>query len=318
MNWKNWIPLVLAVVLGLVAAAVARESLKRNRVIGPPLPKTIKVVVAKGPVAPGQEITADLLTMGPIAAEVPPPGAFTDPAALAGRIANAPLFNGQPVMEDLLAPKGAAAGIQALLPRGMRAITVAVDETTGLAGMLQPGARVDVISTLTGASKDDTVASTIVQNVPVQAVGSRLAPHAQGDKEGPLARSVTLVVTPREAESIELASSMGRIRLVLRGPQDREMPDTVGVTFYELRGDDKERIKTQVIPLPQNPVAVSTTQPSNPKGGRSHDPFEDEAPPKRTVTVFRGGAKTEVTFELAPKPDSEGAVTRTNNEPLAD
>jgi pilus assembly protein CpaB len=313
MNWKSWIPLVLAIVLGLVAAVVARDSLKRNQIVGPAQPKTVRVVVAKGPVAPGQELTADLLTLGAIAAERPPRGAFTEIAAVAGRVVNTPLFPGQPLLEDLLAPRGAGIGIQALVPKGMRAITVEVNETSGLAGMLVPGCHVDIVSTLNGASKDDTVAATIVQDVLVQATGQRLTAGtgaaAPGEKDAQPVRSVTLVVTPHDAEAIELATSMGRTRLVLRGANDRGASTATGVTFVELRGDDKERVKSPV-------VAVSTTRPAETiKAHAGGDPFgSDEMRPKRTVTLIRGGTKTEVVFEV-PK-ESDTAVTKTSNEPV--
>ena len=330
MNWKTWIPLVLAIVLGVAAAVIARASLNRTRINGPPQPKTVKVVVAKGQVAPGQELTADLLALGPIASEAPPQGAFTDISAVVGRVANTPLFNGQPVLEDLLAPKGAGMGIQALLPRGMRAITVAVDETTGLAGMLLPGAHVDVVSTLNGGGKGDTVAMTIVQDVLVQAVGQRLGAHGGTDKDpAQPARTVTLVVTPRDAEAIELASSTGRTRLVLRGANDREASDSVGVTFVELRGDGRERMPFVVVATPpgSDPTAagagnppfgtVPTTRPANPKAAAGGgDPFAEAARPKRTVAVFRGGSKAEVVFELPESSGSNTAVTRTNTEPV--
>jgi pilus assembly protein CpaB len=314
MNWKTWIPLALAIVLGLTAALIARSALSRNRVAGPPQPKTVKIVVVKGLASPGQELTADRLTLGPIAAEVPPPDAFTSVSQVVGRVANTPMFNGQPVLEDLLAPKGAGTGLQALLPKGMRAITVAVDETSGLAGLLLPGSRVDVVSTVSGATKDETIASTIVQDVLVQAVGQRMGAQAPADKDAQPARTATLVVTPRDAQAIELASSMGRTRLVLRGTNDREQAENVGVSVAELRGNER---KMPVVVVNDPPVAVATTKPAEPKPGHPADPFGEEAPPKRTVTVFRGGAKTEVVFD-EPKAEPGTAVTKTNNEPAAE
>jgi pilus assembly protein CpaB len=317
----------LAIVLGLAAALVARSALNRNRVVGPPAPKTVKVVVVKGRAAPGQELTADLLSLGPIAAEVPPQGAFTDVTQVVGRVANTPMFNGQPVLEDLLAPRGSGTGLQSLLPKGMRAITVAVDETSGLAGLLVPGSRVDVVSTLNGANKDETIATTIVQDVLVQAVGQRLA-QAPAEKDAPAARTVTLVVTPRDAQAIELAGSMGRTRLLLRGMNDREHDDGAGVSVVELRGVDRELLKMPVVvvntppgnttPVNPPPIAAPTTRPVEPKTGLAGaDPFAEEARPKRTVTVFRGGAKTEVVFD-EPKAESDTAVTKTNNEPVTE
>src|SRR5688500_4285731 len=231
MNLKTWLPLALAIVLGLIAAKVARDALVRSREGQRTQSKSVKVVVAKGPVTPGQELTADVLTLGAIAAEAPPVGAFTDTAAVVGRVSATAMFPGQPVMDTLLAPTGVGAGLQALVPRGMRAITVEVNETTGVAGMLVPGSRVDVVCTLNGASKDETMAVTIVQDVLVQAVGQRLVAGRNPDeKDAAPARSVTLIATPRDAEAIDLASATGRTRLVLRGSSDRAVSGTAGVT----------------------------------------------------------------------------------------
>jgi Flp pilus assembly protein CpaB len=183
---------------------------------------------------------------------------------------------------------------------------------------------VDVVSTLNGTNKDETIATTIVQDVLVQAVGQRMA-QGPAEKDPQAARTVTLVVTPRDAQAIELASSMGRTRLLLRGNNDREHEDGTGVSVIELRGIDRELLKMPVVVVntppantpPINPLPVPTTRPTEPKTGLAGDPFAEEAHPKRTVTVFRGGAKTEVVFD-EPKAGSDTAVTKTNNEPVAE
>jgi pilus assembly protein CpaB len=325
MNVKTWIPLAIAVVLGLIAAKVARDSMNRNRGSGQgQTVKHVKIVVARVSVSPGQELTADMLTLGPIASETPPSKSFIDAAPVVGRVAAAPLFPGQPVTEDLLAVKGAGSGLQALVPRGMRAITVDVTETTGLAGMILPGCRVDVVSTLSGATRAETVACTIVQDVLVQAIGQRLSAARSGEERGgpaDVVKTVTLIATPREAEAIELASSMGRTRLVLRGPDDRAATETQGITLAELLGDDTAR--TQVVKVPTPP----TTRPGGTHvepGTADSDPFAGvtdppaQPKPRRTVTLIRGGTRTEVTFEMGhgetPRISAthgEPAVTRT-------
>jgi len=332
MNVKTWIPLAIAVVLGLVAAKVARDSVARGRETGRgQVVKNIQIVVAKVPVSPGQELTAELLTLGPIASELPPPRSFTDPGPLVGRVAAAPLLPGQPVTEDLLAAKGAAAGLQALVPRGMRAITIDVTDTTGLAGMILPGARVDVVSSISGATRADMVARTIVQDVLVQAVGQRLTASRSADNQAPEAvKTVTLIATPRQAEAIELASSTGKVRLVLRGPDDRDTVRVDGVTLAELLGEGDRR--TQVVKVPDvDPLPPPTTRPTTqpavpdvPPGIGPADPFASgPVPPaekpkvRRTVTLIRGGTRTEVVFET--EPDKRGdapAVTRTQQEPV--
>lgn len=309
MNVKTWIPLALAVVLGLIAAKVARDTIVRNRSATQGPNKTVKVVVAAGAVAPGQELTADLLALAPIAAEAPPRGAFTDPRAIAGRVAATELFPGQPVIETLLAAKGAGAGLQALVPRGMRAVTVEVNETSGVAGLILPGGRVDVVTTLSGATRDDTVAVTVVQDVLVQAIGQRLTAARDGqEKDPPPVRTVTLIATPREVEAIQLAASTGSMRLVLRGSNDRGVNESGGLAMVDLRRDSV-LAPPPVISLPPvvslppvhplpPPVRapVASTQPA---GGQSHDPFVSDAPrPRRTVTLIRGGVRSEVVFDL--------------------
>ena len=306
MNWKTWTPLALAIVLGLIAAKVARDALARGRDRDRAETKTVMVVVAKGPVAPGQELTAEALALGPISAQTPPPGTFTDLGAAIGRVTVTAMFPGQPVMETLLAAKGTSPGLQALVPRGMRAITVEVNETSGLAGMIVPGCRVDVVSTLSGANKDDSVSCTIVQDVLVQAVGQRLTPGRNADeKEAQPIRSVTLIATPREAEVIDLASSTGRTRLVLRGSHDRSLTESEGVTYVELRG-----LEAALPPLPPvmppvtPPVTVVQAPPvpaTQPTTQPAADPFAEPATTRRVVALIKGGTRTEVVFDLSDK-----------------
>jgi pilus assembly protein CpaB len=320
MNFKTWTPLALAVVLGLIAAKVARDTIARGRDAGGRA-KSIKVVVAKAPVAPGQELTADMLTMGPISAEVPPPGTFTEPAPLVGRITAAPLFAGQPLAETLLAPTGAAAGLQALVPRGMRAITLEVNETSGLAGMIAPGCRVDVVTTLNGATREQSVACTVVQDVLVQAVGQRMAPgRVPDEKEGPAARSVTLIASPRDAEAIELASSLGRVRLVLRGSTDRTLNDSIGVSLVDLRGEESYLPPVNPPVAAAQPPPVAATQPvasTQPIASTQPvtDPFVDPGRGRRTVTLIKGGARSEVVFDTKNDSHGDDAVTSTREGP---
>jgi pilus assembly protein CpaB len=314
MNLKTWMPLVLAVILGLAAAKFASDALARSRAAVPKV-ESVRVVVAKAGVAPGQELTADVLALGPIAAATRPPGSFAAVADAVGRVATIPMFPGQPVMEELLAVKGAGTGIQALVPKGMRAITIEVNEQSGLAGMLMPGCRVDVVTTLAGPDRDGTLACTIVQDVLVQAVGQRLsATQAKGEKEAhEPSRSITLIASPRDAEALELASATGRTRLVLRGADDRALAETGGVSFIELRGkDDNEKDKAPRLPV--LPVVEAVMPHTQPAALPQPDPFASSARPRRTVTLIRGGAKSEVTFD-ADVVGPDAAVTRTDDGP---
>src|SRR6185295_7693642 len=128
MNWKTWIPLVLAVVLGVVAAKVARDVIVRGRGANATNAKFTKIVVAKEDITPGKELKADDLAMSQVDADHVPTGSFTNVSDLDGRVTEQLMVKGQTVLEPMLAPTGSTGGIQALVPLGMRAITMEVTE----------------------------------------------------------------------------------------------------------------------------------------------------------------------------------------------
>ncbi len=229
MNWKTWIPLSLAVVLGLVAAMVAKNMmLAQNHPTPVQTVKLSKVVVAKADIAPGHEINADDLTEGQVSPDAVASGSFNNVQALVGRVASTHMVKGQPILEAQLAPQGAGAGLQALVPDGMRAITIEVNEFSGVAGLLTPGCHVDVLATIQSENKQVTRA--IVQDVKVTAVGQHLTaqqPDNQDPNQPPqISRSVTVLVTLDQAEAIELATATGRPRLVLRSARDQSIAES--------------------------------------------------------------------------------------------
>src|SRR5215217_1929454 len=148
MNWKTWVPLVLAIVLGVVAAKVARDTLSKNKTAATPAGKFTKVVVTKADITPGKELKAEDLTLAQVEADNVPSSSFKETTEVVGRVSETLMVKGQPVVEAMLAPTGSGSGLQALVPPGMRAITVEVNEFTGVAGMLTPGCRVDIVSTI--------------------------------------------------------------------------------------------------------------------------------------------------------------------------
>ncbi len=182
MNLKQSIPLVAAIGLGLVAAKIAHDiSAKKNAV---PDTKTVQVVVAKEPIGPGTALTPELLDVTRIPGETMPPETSSSVDSLVGRVTLAPLFAGQAVRGDSLAMKGSPAGLASLVPTGMRAISVDVNETSSVAGLLTPGCHVDIVSTL-GVDNDHMIARTIAQDVPIVAVGQRLSASALKGKRTP-------------------------------------------------------------------------------------------------------------------------------------
>ncbi len=316
MNLKTVMPLGLAIVLGLVAAFVAKNTLsKRNA--DPEAAAQVKILVAKRDIGPGKAITAEDVQLSPVPGSAPPPNVFTDFNQVTGRVAGmAGIGLGLPINEAGLASKGTGSGLQSLIPMGMRAVTIDVNETTGLCGMVQPGCMVDVVTTLRQAKGEGSIAKTVVQNVKVTAVGSRVNPNPTPDQaeQGP-ARSVTLLVTPKDASAIELAASIARPRLVLRGNRDGETIDSAGVTLAELLGDTATGEKDPFAMTGLEERQVTATS-ANPPGQETVSKPVDQHPDViRNVTLIRGGVETTVKFRM-PRA-TRGEMTDTPTDLIA-
>jgi Flp pilus assembly protein CpaB len=209
--------------------------------------------------------------------------------------------------------------MQAMVPRGMRAVAVEVSEGSAVAGLISPGCYVDVIATFNNG--DQTVATTVVQNVKVQFVQRARPPRSSGSNAASAAmaagspdalgavKTVTLIVTPRQANSIELANNQGKPRLVLRGgADDTDMADST-VSQNELLGiPDPPPPATQPAPAP---VAAA---PPQPPVIEMTDAFGDlvavpPPPPKRVVYTIRGSTEGTHTFEDEPGTSPEEQTT---------
>ena len=302
MNMKAVIPLSLAVILGLVAAILVRNAIARNK-SGPSLASNlVTVVVAKGDVEPGKELAKEDLGVSKIPAEAAPGQVFSDPAQLVGRVVTTPLVKGETILESLLAPTGTGSGLQALVPPGMRAITLEINQFSGVGGMLQPGCRVDVLSLLNDNKTHESVSRTILQNIKITAVGRSTSATPPVDANGnplPPANDITLLCTPHQAQVLELAALTGRPWFVLRSMRDGEEAPMEGTTLAELRGDDTQGNGDQTPQVVQS-VAPATAEPTS----------FDAAPAtiKHTVQIIRGGADSHVTFVL-PAPRGVTADT---------
>jgi Flp pilus assembly protein CpaB len=187
----------------------------------------------------------------------------------------------------------------------MRAITVEVNEFSGVAGLITPGCRVDMIATMQTDGKP--VARTIVQNVKVTAVGQRVVlppqsndPAAQAPQE--IVRAITVLVKLKDAEAMELATSTGRPRLVLRSSRDEDVVQSAGVTIGELRGNEMTGFWAGAARFFASlPKATPT------KAGSKATTRPDELD-RRVVKVYRGGAESAVTLEVKRKDTAEAST----------
>jgi pilus assembly protein CpaB len=304
MNVKKIAPLIVALILGGIAAKMAFNFVASQKTAAEN--KRPPVVLAKRNIEAGAVLTMDDLILGDVASDAVPDTVFQAPEQLIGRVTVVPVIQGQAITTTLLAAAGVGPGLQAAVPSGMRAVTVDVNEVTGVAGYLVAGCHVDLIQTVRDEKTGMPTARTLAQNVKITAVGMKHNPQ-DGDGGG---HSVTLLVTPSQAELIELACSVGRPRFALRGGNDLAMVDTKGVTFAELvghhanRNDEFNTVTPVIAQLPStqpsgagNLIANITTRPSI-----------DTDSDQWTVEVIRGGSESEAKFAM-PKDSNQFSDT---------
>src|SRR5438105_931545 len=149
-----------------------------------------------------------------------PKGASTKVQDLLGRGVTTTIFAKEPVIDSRLAPKGAGGGLAAMIPPGMRAVAVRVNEVVGVAGFVVPGARVDVLisGSVPNSGNLGTLTRTLLQNVEVLSAGQDFKKDAEGKPI--VVQVINLLVNPEHAEQLSLAASQTQIQLVLRNPLD--------------------------------------------------------------------------------------------------
>jgi pilus assembly protein CpaB len=177
-----------------------------------------------------------------------------------GRGAVSSIHEGDLVMENQLAAKGAGAGLAVKIPAGMRAVAVKVNEVVGLAGFVLPGMRVDVIAcgTPPGNTRDTlgTQSRTVLQNIEVLSAGQNIQQDADGKPV--TVQVVNLLVTPEQAEIMSLAGNETKVQLVLRNPSDTETATTQGKATADLFSvaRPKPAARRAAPPAPPKPVQM--------------------------------------------------------------
>jgi len=231
------IALAVAIILGLVAVYIANIYIGGSKQQAQ-LQGTSKVAVAAIPMAFGTELTPDKVRFVDYPKASIPPGAYADGVQLlpAGqkRFALMPISVNEPILADKISAPGAGASIAALLPEGMRAATVRIDDVSGVAGFVQPNDTVDVLITRTvqaGAAAQQ-VTDVLLQNVRVLAIDQQ-AKNPDGTPK--VGRTATFEVAPLDAQKLALAQTTGSLSLVLRKPGDANNPVVETVSMNDLR-----------------------------------------------------------------------------------
>jgi pilus assembly protein CpaB len=235
MRSRIFAVLAIAVIAG-GGLAYGTYNMMTNQPVKTVSAPTQPVVVAAVDLSLGTELKKDDLTVVNFPAGQAPQGAFARVADVIGRGLISPLVKNEVVLPAKLASKEAGSGLPPVIPEGMRAVSVRVNEVIGVAGYVLPGTHVDVLCNLSPTNQpQDTISKLILSNVQVVTAGTRI--EQDQDKGKPMQVTVvTLLVYPDQAERLALASTEGKIQLALRNPLDQSAPDTAGMKPAMLMG----------------------------------------------------------------------------------
>jgi len=249
------------------------------------------VVVATRPLGIGVMIKPADVKLVRVSPDGFPKGAFGKVEEVLDRPVVSNILLDEPLLEGRLAVKGSGLGLAPTIPVGMRAVTVRVNDVSSTAGFVLAGLRVDVLVTGHPPSGDSNMTTTVLQNVLVLSAGQAMQADARGTPVS--VSTVTLLVTPADAETLTLANGEGRIQLVLRNSSDEGIEKTTGRYVAELYGSARR---------PAAPVAKASAPAPRPVVNVAPPVVIPIAPPPPPppdqIVVFRGDKRT---VEIIPR-----------------
>ncbi|HZQ12793.1 MAG TPA: Flp pilus assembly protein CpaB [Pseudolabrys sp.] len=244
-----------AVVFGLLAVFIAQVWLNNQAAMRAksmeadkkPL-ATQTIVVAAQPLRFGAELNASMLKEMTWPQDALPAGAFHKISeVLSGgrRVVLTAIEPNEPVLALKITGAGERATLSALVHKGMKAVTIRVNDVEGVGGFVLPGDRVDVVLTRT-IDKGQATTEVVLQNARVLAVDQTADERAA---KATVAKSVTLEVSTVEAQKVWLASSVGNLSLLLRKAGETAEAKTRKITLNDLSGNE---------PIDSGKVATTT------------------------------------------------------------
>jgi pilus assembly protein CpaB len=270
---------IIALGLGGLLSSIVYKTLQART--GHPQAPGIDVVVAANDLQVGAKIEDRDVKIVRLPAESLPEGVFRSKTRVVGRGVVLPVTRGEFILPNKVAGENAGSGMPALIPPGMRAVSVRVNEVVAVAGFVVPGTRVDVLLTGNPGGNSENQTTTVLENIAVLAAGQKLERNAAGEPQS--VPVITLLVSPEDAQKLTLASQEGRIQLSLRNPLDtnqQKLPSVRNAVLYGASAPTATPASTK--PKVRHVVPKQVTPP---------------APSPYTIEVIRGQEKKEITFE---------------------
>jgi pilus assembly protein CpaB len=268
---------VLALGLGLVASLYVYRALQGR---GVSRDSGVEVIVAANDLQVGARVEDKDIKIIKIPPADLPPTAPRRRSDVLGHGVIVPISKGEFILPNRLAAENAGAGLPSLIPPGMRAVSVRVNEVVSVAGFVTPGTRVDVLLTGTPNGAGEQQTTTVLQDVAVLASGHTLERTSTGEAQNTAV--ITLLVTPEDAQRLTLASSEGHIQLSLRNPLDTKQGEVASALSRGLfKGVAAPPAPTAHVPVHRVTTAKAVPPPPPVSTGM-------------TIDVYQGDKKTDV------------------------
>lgn len=266
----------LALVIGLVTGSVVYRAITEKFDVEARMQPTKEVAVAAANINLGEALTNQHVRLMSWPKDSVPAGTLASVAEAEGRVALTSIVVGEPLLDAKLAPKLAGGGgiLPMLVPENLRGVTIKVDDAVRESGFVSPNSRVDVVVSIAERQGSaERTGKVILQNIPVLAAGQSV--EMRGNKPVPVT-TVTLALTPEQAERLALAQTEGRLMLATRKLGDNRVIQTPGTNVQKLLG-------ASPVPSRKQSTSSPVAPPENP-------------PAPYTVSVFRGNQMTEHHF----------------------
>ena len=241
MDKKGVTFLLIATVLAAAAGGGIYLYLKGMPVAQAEGPETVAVVVATKDMTFGTLLDDEHLKLVPFPEEAVPVGAFSAIDSVLEQTTKVFLVKGEPVLSSKLS--GIGGGLSVRIEPSMRAMSLNVNDVTGVSGFVLPGDRVDILVTIDNAAGSNVaVTKTILQNVEVLAAGAKT--ENKGNQHITV-QTVTVLVEPGGAEKLALGVDQGKVHLALRNPVDHELVDAKSQNTKSMLGMTKPKKATR-------------------------------------------------------------------------
>jgi pilus assembly protein CpaB len=320
MRAKSLALLSLALGCGLVASIGITQVMAKRAAPAVAAGATENIYVAARDIPLNEVLVVGLLKLEQWPKDKVPPGSIGKLEEIEGRRCRTRLYAGEAILKTKLFGKGQdLGGTSSQIPKGMRVVPVRVDAVSGASGLILPGDRVDVLVHLLAnpsAGIREPCTRTVLQNVKVFAADTQTdLERVEGDSKSIQAKTISLLLTPEQAQKITLATELGQVRLVMRAPDDETNTQIEGVTPRELFGTaESGKLLKDTVPAGEGNATASqefltllksslAAKPATPPVAEAK-PAAPPPPPRFRMQVLVGDRPGEAVFEARKEPGS--------------